>query len=104
MRAGLKGSRCADSREQRPVWVCTELLGAPFAVVSAVNHDNNQHARNENVRLGHVFRAVELLAATAAAVVTAATQVPHDCRGFSCHERHSIGNCSVTREEVKATT
>ncbi len=50
-----------------PAWVYTEILGAPFAVVPTVNHDNNQHARNENVRLGHVFRAVEILAATATA-------------------------------------
>jgi acetylornithine deacetylase/succinyl-diaminopimelate desuccinylase-like protein len=31
-----------------------------------VNHDNNQHAENENVRLGNVFRAIEILAAVAA--------------------------------------
>ena len=52
-----------------PAWVYTGLLGAPFVVVPTVNHDNNQHARNENVRLGHLFRAVEILAATAAAVL-----------------------------------
>jgi len=50
-----------------PAWVYTEILGAPFVVVPTVNHDNNQHAKNENVRLGHVFRAVEILAATASA-------------------------------------
>jgi len=48
-----------------PAFVYTEILGAPFAVIPTVNHDNNQHARNENVRLGHVFRAVEILAAAA---------------------------------------
>ena len=52
-----------------PAWVYTEVLGAPFVVVPTVNHDNNQHAKNENVRLGHVFRAVEILAATASANV-----------------------------------
>jgi acetylornithine deacetylase/succinyl-diaminopimelate desuccinylase-like protein len=54
-----------------PAWVYTEILGAPFVVVPTVNHDNNQHAKNENVRLGHVFRAVEILAATASAMVRA---------------------------------
>ncbi|MFC1640104.1 M20/M25/M40 family metallo-hydrolase [Gemmatimonadota bacterium] len=54
-----------------PAWVYTELLGAPFVVVPTVNHDNNQHAKNENVRLGHVFRAVEILAATASAMLRA---------------------------------
>ena len=52
-----------------PAWVYTEILGAPFVVVPTVNHDNNQHAKNENVRLGHVFRAVEILSATASAVL-----------------------------------
>ena len=54
-----------------PAWVYTEVLGAPFVVVPTVNHDNNQHAKNENVRLGHVFRAVEILAATASAMLRA---------------------------------
>ena len=54
-----------------PAWVYTEVLGAPFVVVPTVNHDNNQHAKNENVRLGHVFNAVEILAATASAIVRA---------------------------------
>ena len=50
-----------------PAWVYTDILGAPFVVVPTVNHDNNQHARNENIRLGHLFRAVEILAAAASA-------------------------------------
>lgn len=52
-----------------PAWVYTELLGAPFVVVPTVNHDNNQHAKNENVRLGHVFRSVAILAATASSML-----------------------------------
>ncbi len=52
-----------------PAYVYTEILGAPFVVIPTVNHDNNQHARNENVQLGHVFRAVEILAAAASATV-----------------------------------
>jgi acetylornithine deacetylase/succinyl-diaminopimelate desuccinylase-like protein len=32
-----------------------------------VNHDNNQHAENENVRLGNLFRGIEILAAVAGA-------------------------------------
>jgi len=47
------------------------ILQAPFVVVPTVNHDNNQHARNENVRLGHFFRSVEILAAAATAQVRA---------------------------------
>ena len=48
-----------------PAWVYTDILGAPFAVVPTVNHDNNQHAPNENLRLGNLFRAVVILAAAA---------------------------------------
>jgi acetylornithine deacetylase/succinyl-diaminopimelate desuccinylase-like protein len=32
-----------------------------------VNHDNNQHAENENVRLGNLFRGARILAAAAIA-------------------------------------
>jgi hypothetical protein len=28
-----------------------------------VNFDNNQHEENENLRLGHFFQAVEIIAA-----------------------------------------
>ncbi len=52
-----------------PAFVYTDILGAPFVVVPTVNHDNNQHARNENVRLGNFFRSVEILAAAATAQV-----------------------------------
>ncbi len=50
-----------------PAYVYTEILGVAFAVVPTVNHDNNQHAANENVRLRNVFRAMEILGAVAAA-------------------------------------
>jgi acetylornithine deacetylase/succinyl-diaminopimelate desuccinylase-like protein len=50
-----------------PAYVYTDILQAPFAVVPTVNHDNNQHAANENVRLANLFRAVEILAAVASA-------------------------------------
>jgi len=50
-----------------PAWVYTEILQAPFVVVPTVNHDNNQHAANENVRLANLFKAMEILAAVASA-------------------------------------
>lgn len=50
-----------------PAYVYTDILQAPFAVVPTVNHDNNQHAANENIRLGNVFRGMQILAAVAAA-------------------------------------
>jgi acetylornithine deacetylase/succinyl-diaminopimelate desuccinylase-like protein len=50
-----------------PAYVFTEILRQPFVVIPIVNHDNNQHAENENVRLGHLFRGMEILGAAAAA-------------------------------------
>lgn len=50
-----------------PAYVFTEILGAPFAVVPTVNHDNNQHAANENLRLANLYRGMEILAAAASA-------------------------------------
>ncbi len=39
-----------------------ELLGAPLIVVPMVNHDNNQHAPDENLRLGNLWRGIEVYA------------------------------------------
>jgi acetylornithine deacetylase/succinyl-diaminopimelate desuccinylase-like protein len=50
-----------------PAYVFTEILETPFAVVPIVNHDNNQHAENENVRAGNLFRGMEILASAARA-------------------------------------
>lgn len=50
-----------------PGYVFTEILGAPLVLIPIVNHDNNQHAENENLRLGNLFRGMEILAAVAAA-------------------------------------
>ena len=37
-------------------------LGLPLIGLPLVNHDNNQHAPDENVRLGHLFRGFDILA------------------------------------------
>jgi acetylornithine deacetylase/succinyl-diaminopimelate desuccinylase-like protein len=34
-----------------------------------VNHDNNQHAENENLKLGNLFKSIEILAAVAGAKI-----------------------------------
>jgi acetylornithine deacetylase/succinyl-diaminopimelate desuccinylase-like protein len=48
-----------------PAFVFTDILQAPFVTIPIVNHDNNQHAENENLRLGNLFRGMEILAAVA---------------------------------------
>jgi acetylornithine deacetylase/succinyl-diaminopimelate desuccinylase-like protein len=47
-----------------PIAPFIEALGFPAVSVPTVNFDNNQHGENENVRLGHFFRAVVILGAT----------------------------------------
>lgn len=54
-----------------PAYVYTDILRAPFVVVPTVNHDNNQHAANENLRLGDLFRGIQILAVVASANVGA---------------------------------
>jgi acetylornithine deacetylase/succinyl-diaminopimelate desuccinylase-like protein len=46
-----------------PIAPFIEALGFPAIVVPTVNFDNNQHEENENLRLGHLFQAIEIVAA-----------------------------------------
>jgi acetylornithine deacetylase/succinyl-diaminopimelate desuccinylase-like protein len=41
----------------------SETLRLPTVGVSLVNHDNNQHGPDENIRLRNLFEGVEILAA-----------------------------------------
>jgi len=46
-----------------PIAPFIAALGFPAVLVPTVNFDNNQHEENENLRLGHFFQAVEIVAA-----------------------------------------
>ena len=46
-----------------PIAPFVEALGIPALMVPTVNHDNNQHSPNENLRLGHFFRSIVSFAA-----------------------------------------
>jgi acetylornithine deacetylase/succinyl-diaminopimelate desuccinylase-like protein len=46
-----------------PIAPFIEALGFPALLVPTVNFDNNQHEENENLRLGHFFQAIEIMAA-----------------------------------------
>ena len=46
-----------------PLYVFHETLGAPTVTVSLANYDNNQHAEDENLRLGNLWRAIAVAAA-----------------------------------------
>jgi acetylornithine deacetylase/succinyl-diaminopimelate desuccinylase-like protein len=46
-----------------PLYHFTEVLGAPLVTVPMVNHDNNQHAANENLRLQNLMDGMQVYAA-----------------------------------------
>jgi acetylornithine deacetylase/succinyl-diaminopimelate desuccinylase-like protein len=46
-----------------PIAPFIEAIGFPAILVPTVNFDNNQHEENENVRIGHLFQAIEIVAA-----------------------------------------
>lgn len=46
-----------------PIAQFIDALGFPALLAPTVNFDNNQHEENENLRLGHLFQAIEIVAA-----------------------------------------
>ena len=45
-----------------PLYLVEEVLGAPLVIVPMVNADNNQHAANENLRVGNLWMGMEIYA------------------------------------------
>lgn len=46
-----------------PLYLFTEVLEQPFVNVPVANHDNNQHAPDENLRIANLWYAIDLYAA-----------------------------------------
>ena len=46
-----------------PLTPFTEVLGKPAVIVPVANHDNNQHAPDENLRIANLWYAIDLYAA-----------------------------------------
>ncbi len=46
-----------------PLYLFTDVLGQPFVNVPVANHDNNQHAPDENLRIANLWYAIDLYAA-----------------------------------------
>jgi acetylornithine deacetylase/succinyl-diaminopimelate desuccinylase-like protein len=46
-----------------PLYLFEDLSGLPLVGVPIVNHDNNQHAPDENLRIGNLWYGIDLLAA-----------------------------------------
>lgn len=51
-----------------PIYLFHRVLGAPLVLVPMVNHDNNQHAHNENLRIQNLWDGIENYAALFAAL------------------------------------
>lgn len=45
-----------------PLFLFEKYLGAETITVPVANHDNNQHAENENIRIGNLFDGIETMA------------------------------------------
>ena len=45
-----------------PMYLFAEVLTVPLVIVPIVNHDNNQHAANENLRIGNLREGIDLYA------------------------------------------
>ncbi len=46
-----------------PLYLFTQTMGKPALIVPVANHDDNQHAPDENLRLANLWYAVDLYAA-----------------------------------------
>ena len=46
-----------------PLYLFREHLGAPLVILPIANHDNNQHAPDENLRLANLWYGIDLFAA-----------------------------------------
>lgn len=46
-----------------PLYLFTDGLGKPVVIVPIANHDNNQHAADENIRLGNLWQGAALMGA-----------------------------------------
>ena len=46
-----------------PLFIFEKQLNAKTISIPIANHDNNQHAENENIRIGNLFSGIETIAA-----------------------------------------
>jgi len=46
-----------------PLWAIDVTTGAPQVGVPIVNHDNNQHSSNENLRIKNLWDGIEIFVA-----------------------------------------
>jgi acetylornithine deacetylase/succinyl-diaminopimelate desuccinylase-like protein len=60
--AGAPIVRIPNSGGSLPLYLFDRVLGVPLVTVPMVNHDNNQHAPNENLRIQNLWDGIEVYA------------------------------------------
>jgi acetylornithine deacetylase/succinyl-diaminopimelate desuccinylase-like protein len=56
-------TRCAIASAAVALLLAPSTLGKPVVIVPIVNHDNNQHAANENLRLRNLWDGMVVFSA-----------------------------------------
>jgi len=46
-----------------PIYIFADILNVPIIGIPIVNHDNNQHQPDENLRIGHLWTGIETMSA-----------------------------------------
>jgi acetylornithine deacetylase/succinyl-diaminopimelate desuccinylase-like protein len=46
-----------------PIYLIAQEIGAPVLILPIANHDNNQHGKDENIRLQNLWDAIEVYSA-----------------------------------------
>ena len=67
------------------MYLFEEVLAVPVIGLPIANHDNNQHAANENLRLQNLWDGIEVYAALIARLGLASTTIDR--------ARGSVGPC-----------
>jgi acetylornithine deacetylase/succinyl-diaminopimelate desuccinylase-like protein len=44
-----------------PLYLFNQILGRPVVIVPIANHDDNQHAPNENIRIANLWYGIDLM-------------------------------------------
>jgi len=46
-----------------PLYLFSDVLAKPFVTIPVANYDDNQHAADENLRIGNLWYAIDMYAA-----------------------------------------
>jgi acetylornithine deacetylase/succinyl-diaminopimelate desuccinylase-like protein len=59
-----------------PLYLFEDILDAPVAILPIANHDNNQHAPNENIRVANLWYGIDLWATLLTTEFSALNETP----------------------------